>query len=303
MTDLNTPLSREEMATYLAFMDDSFQTNTDNMRNLCDTQSKVLNDAINKMSMGYNNTLTELSEILNVLVKGQKDLLSAINTLNNTACTKFGFINKTDIKNKVNTLFCSSWNEHKQSLWIKKVRGEIANLCLEENRIEGVVYKDIYSSMKQEGYDVDDLLREYKSVNSKADIVSMIAASDDLRDIFSNCITKCTNKTGSKKDIDISTSKYTNKKNCPSEMSKHIPDNVKKIVARLAPDGNPNVGTYRKAYSLLGIDKKAFIKETEEKIGLKHIVLGYAIGINPSMVIKLDHAISEYLKKNGGETR
>ena len=308
-TDITRPLDREEMANYMTYLNDSNASNTQAMitfiKEYIDHKDKEYNAFLEGIIDVLSKKLVALTNIIEAsnkkTAKIQEEFLSTITTILKE--------NKSEnIIIKRNPLFHNTMSASDQELWIEKVCGEIAKICLEEHLNKDVVYNDIYAALTNKGYNLETLLKEYKQINPNANLLTMIAASGELCSKFSNEINKRIHKeiVSTLKNTNVTTIKPTvksDKKLSYSSEVKRCPDNVRNIIKRLSNGKNPAPRTYKKAYDLIGIDTDAIVKTTAKRLNVSDVSVAYAIGTNPILVSQLDRAVTEYLNKKGGAVR
>lgn len=304
--DVTTPLGNNEIVSFVKAIRGEDKTND-------------LIDAVERNAALENKKIETLGKKIDSIGKNINAQTDVINSLNDTLKNLFGLlctsidnstsvareaanrqptivvnppINTTEVKSATNPLFYSSIPEKDCHAWTERVRDEIDKICKDENSERNSIYKQIYASMKTSGYDIDNLLTEYKKVNPKSNRIAMIAYSDALRECFSKHVNNYVHKhivNKLKMQIPV-------KKTVASE-AMHCPENVKQIVCRFAGTDNPSGVDYSRAYKLLGIDNVEFLAEARKRIGYQNMALGYAIGTNPITLSRLDRAVTEYLNK------
>ena len=272
--------------------DDNFSRYASSIEQILDFQNK-----------GFKNITTVQSEIVSAITNAADMARKQIYAITNKPD-----VNKVNIKqNTSNNLFYTTWDADRQALWVETAIGEIAKICLDERKSKDVVYKEISTVFKQNGYDIDKLLKEYRKMKPDASVLQMIAASGEIRGEFSIYINhrvhnKIVNtlKTSNASTIVKPTVKSDKKLTFSMEV-KRCPDNVLKIVQRLNGGKKPSSRVYKKAYDLIGIDTDEIVKTTAKRLNVSDVSVAYAIGTNPILVTMLDKAVTEYLNQNGGE--
>ena len=304
--DVTTPLNDNEIAAFIKAIRGEDTTNIliETMDKNAELENKKI-DILGKKIDTVGKNIFAQTEAINSLNDTLKNLFSLLckSIDSNAVATREAAnrqptifvnppINETNIKSATNPLFHFSIEAKECRLWAEKVRNEIDKICKDEKIEKTFVYEEIYASMKDSGYDIDNLLEEYKKTNPKANRISMVAYSDALRECFSRHINNYVHK-----HIVNKLKLQTTPQKVVASDALHCPENVRQIVCRFAGTDNPSGVDYSRAYKLLGINNDKFLNEAKKRIGYQSMVLGYAIGTNPIMVSRLDRAVTEYLKK------
>ena len=246
MPTIDAPLTREEMSAFLLYNNDRF---------------KELTDIVVKK--------------LDATIESQNTLASIIKEVSR----------KTDIQNVYNIKsdvieFKSSFSINQQELWTEKVQGEIAAFCLENGKDRDTIYGLLYGQMGAEGINLPELLSLYAKESPNATILSMVAASDNLRARFVDVLDKTIvrNKTEIKAEEPMF---------LKSRERVATPPEVKTLVSKIIGKDKPNGFDYCKVFSMLDIDVDEYMKEFREKHGFKTCGTAYAISVNPDLMTKL----------------
>lgn len=277
--------------TTLVPMDSLIPLNDEELYNFQRAMGLPDKEATNKLITTVSNFLSEIiknnqlaiNKIIEDLTKTIDRNSSAIEALANEV--KNGRL--ASDKKSENPLFYSTISAAEMSKWKKNILRNVTTICINKDRNEGDAYNTIYDGMKNAGYDVAKLIKEYRRlVDPNAAIIDMCSHSDILRLAFQNQINhiffgnykqKMNNKI-SKKNRGVVT--YRESHTCPVE--------IRNIVSSMSRSGYPAGATFRKAKDLLinvaNIDTAKIKQETEKKYEISSCNFWFAVAQYPELV-------------------
>ena len=314
--DYNNPLTREEMIAYSTVLVDANNKKLDSIANFYKEQNKILAAAVKDLAASMisivgevRNQGTALYEIKNELsgfANSQEEIKSSIDKAAETFKTVSFTIDKrqreaiNENNKPINPLFFSTKDARFNSLWIEKVRGDIANICIDLNKDKGRMYKDLYKAMNDEGYDLNSLLSEYRKSYPNASMLEMICASDAMRNMFCIKINShafksiMKKKNGTMNPINQETTDKIRRKSSTRS------DCMKNIVNKYFGVNKLPTAYYKKIYSFMGIDNASkYVSEAKKKYNLtKYSHMADVLAREPEMLAKFEEAIIRFILQN-----
>lgn len=289
--DVKTPLSNEEIATFMMLK--GFGADNDKFYEAqkcqVETTEKMLS-VIRSSASDITKKLDFLLEAIGALTASQNELVKSLSAINNVQSVPV-------VTKKANPLFYSTMKPADQNLWVDKVKGEIAKMCLEKGNNRPMLYKSLYNDMKASGYDIDALLKEYKADNPSANQLNMMAASDALRECFEKkinvrvnnaMINDYKNKTAEKTSV-VKGEKYQ------ALHAYSYPQEIMDIARRFNGGKPMSKYDYARAYKLLGVSTKDLVKSVEKKYGVKNVTIPFAISTDKKLVEKFKAVMDEHV--------
>ena len=267
---LTTPLSREEMAMYIAYLD-TFRAQTDK---LIREQSDVIATATSEMIARQEKYMSGIMASIDALCKTVSSLSIGL------ADVKA----QTALPVAVSTESNADDGRTKSSKlkWVRKAVGEIASASERTGKPEVVIYRNVYSGMKKDGYDVKALFNDYKKKNPGHSKIRMFAESEDMVKSFEKQI-----KMIDKSDDTVPVNAVRS------------PESVRKLVGKLSPDGIPYGKHYYKARKLLenrGVLVSSIKADYCRSHGVKNVNAWFAVSEDEKAMKKLNDAINNYVE-------
>ena len=178
-----TPLTREEMALYIEYMNNSINVMKEGfisaIENMC-----VINKKQNEELVGAIKTLTNEYQQTNALLTQEYHETNSI--LNKMT-------NKTDIKSKT----VSEFSEKDKRDWMNKIFDTCKEIGRMSDKNELRVLSDIYKLSQTNGVDIYAAFEEYKKENPHHPVkIRMCSESSVLRESIENSIQELQNKYG-----------------------------------------------------------------------------------------------------------
>lgn len=299
-----TPLTREEMATYMDYLNTNTENTAKSIKSYCDNQTNMFVDAISNLKDTYNTKITQLCDKISLLVEAQtdstkhieslrkslfaisKDIACAYATVANATNTADG-VKKPDnkVKKEINPKFVSSLSNADALKWgndVWKSCGIIGKRCGKTN---SQVLEDIYNALRKIGEDIDGMFKEYcEYMGRKESIGAMISRSDYYRPLVEKYIKEL--------HVKYYPEKYAFKDivhTCPSKEAIECPQVVKDIITGYAKKRNISEQAacsilYRKLKKASNIDFNAEKKAFENRIGFKNSSPGYFVSKMPNLL-------------------
>ena len=289
--DVKTPLSNEEIATFMMLK--GFGADNDKFYEAqkcqIETTEKMLS-VVRGSASEITKKLDLLLEAIGALTASQNELIKSLSAVNNVQSVPV-------VAKKVNPLFYSTMKPADQNLWVDKVKGEIAKMCLEKGNNRPMLYKSLYNDMKASGYDIDALLKEYKADNPSATQLNMMAASDALRECFEKKINVRVHNAmiSEYKNKAVEKPHVTKGRKYKALRGYSYPQEIMEIAGRFNGGEPMSKYDYARAYRLLGVNTKDLVKSVEKKYGIKRVTIPFAISTDKKLVEKFKAVMDEHV--------
>lgn len=284
-----TPISREELAAY------------------CTTMASLVSESNQNLVAKFTELSMQLSDIRDS-IKANSAATYAVNTAIKKQCEEYteswkrlvnklqdlSVNNKTDVKNtgKYSYLFdrIPDTDEDIKKCqrfvnMVNKYVGVLSDITKKEPK---EIRKTILTEMKNDGYDVQKIFEEYKTMNPDSKgVVSMISYSTGLSASIKNRINcmLCDDLINSSNSLRQNTKTRT-------PCTRLVPDNVKKMVAKMFDIRTGEIPTwaYFCAYNALkrnGVDLKKLKENVCAKLSINKCGTGFAISQDEDVLAKL----------------
>lgn len=253
--------------------------------------NEKLEQAIKDFGVSSTKKVNELIESIDKNTVSNDNIAQAIKDCFGTFRKMYFATNKSAVKPAINPILYSSISKEKQIAWKKDAIDRISSVVGKRENHEKA-YSIIYSGIKEKGYDLEKLLREYLSSNPDATIIDMCSASDTLRMAFECQINKlifdhnlrCRQHIKSEKKVT-----YKEANSCPKE--------IRLIIASLSPSGKTSGLLYNKTLREIerrsGVDIEKLIKKTKKKYNINKCSVWFAVSKDPDLMSILNTIAAE----------
>lgn len=291
-----TPLTREEMSTYMDFLKDTVATSTENWKKWCDNQNSAFTAAIERLEKVYSTRIDELTTVLKLLTQAQVNQNTSLESLRKSLFV----INKAPQvePNITNAKLTNSLSASDTAKWINNVWEACEKIGEKSGCSKVQVLKTVYKNLRNKHIDIDELYREYKRITGdQCAMIVTIGRSDYLRPLVEGEINEMYSKYFSK-----STARKNNNV-CKSVMARRNPESIDNLIKRYAAAKNiksalsAKKDLYKRMRSIIG-DCRAEKQLFERNNHVSECSFGYFVA-NTSMLLNLMTSIVEESENNG----
>lgn len=297
------PLSREEMAMYVTYLDDSMSKYINVIQKQINEQNALLINALNKVVesciskfdnvntilenvSGQNTNVSEAirestADLKNVLSSSVSEAIKVAVSSGSTA--RNGFLPVKTSK------FSNTLSYQQTAEWIQSVWAACDEIGKATNRSKTNVISEVYKQMRKSGVDVDDLYAQWRETDIGKYKVSKInmCTADSLRPQVDAAI-KVLKKTYHVKSKNVPMSIKINK--CPLEIRNLIFDYSKKKAVNMLWASRI---LYKKLGETTNSNMTEDAKEYAKSIGYASCGVGYYISTKKELVSILRQIVKE----------
>lgn len=192
-TEKNIPLTREEMAVYMNYMDDNFKKCMIDLNTKIAGQNELIVKLVEKFIQLNNQNTDKITKALtqNSLGSSTTDLHYISDSVNSLcqAVSELKINNKHTVSIAENNINFNTMDINDIQKWISNIwkSCEIIGKYTNETKIQ--VLKKMYSHMRTKGVNLSSLYKEYRATSPvKLAQINMCAKSDYLRKVAEDCI-------------------------------------------------------------------------------------------------------------------
>lgn len=296
-----TPLTREEMATYVDYLNTNTATTAKMIKEYCDSQTEAFVSALSNLKDTYNKKIDKLCDQIELLVNAQNNNSGYIESLRKSLFVIGKDIAKSaatlplaDQKKEINPKLVNSLSNEESSTWINDAWKSCSIIGKRCGKTKLQVLREVYGILRKSGEDIDKMMEEYKgSFYGKPSLINMIGHSDYYRPIVEKHIKELHVKYYPEK-YEFKNTSYS----CPSQEVMGCPQNIKSLLVSYAKKNNVSEHAarnivYKKLKDTADIDFNAERSTFAKNIGYKRCSSGYFVSKVPALLTIMKKIVEE----------
>ena len=299
-TEKKIPLTREEMAVYVNYMDDNFKKCMIDLNTKIASQNELIVKLVEKFIQLNNQNTDKITKALaqNSLGSSTTDLHYISDSVNSLcqAVSGLRLNNTTPVSIAENNINFNTMDVSDIQKWISNVwkSCEVIGKYTNETKIQ--VLKKMYSSMRTKGVDLSSLYKDYKATcPAKLAKINMCAKSDYLRKVAEDCIKEMYDNVKFKKEaeensVTVSKALYKNSSAVDEICRKYAKNNA-------ISEQSAKIMLAMRLKKISGVNIKEERAKFASKHGVKTCSFGTYVENNPELFKMLKKISKE--KKNG----